>query len=105
MEFRYPVRLCRFEIRGNSGGRGRWNGGNGIVREIEFTTDLDINLLTQHRVERPYGMAGGSAGKAGEQWIQHPDGRKTLLKGMDSASVKGGDRLIINTPGGGAWGR
>jgi 5-oxoprolinase (ATP-hydrolysing) len=105
MEFRYPVRLCRFEIRRNSGGRGRWNGGNGIVREIEFTTDLDINLLTQHRVERPYGMAGGGAGKAGEQWIQHPDGRKTLLKGMDSASVKGGDRLIINTPGGGAWGR
>jgi N-methylhydantoinase B/oxoprolinase/acetone carboxylase alpha subunit len=52
------------------------------VREIEFTTDLDINLLTQHRVERPYGMAGGGAGKAGEQWIQHPDGRKTLLKGM-----------------------
>lgn len=105
MEFRYPVRLCRFEIRRNSGGRGRWNGGNGIVREIEFTTALDINLLTQHRAERPYGMAGGSAGKAGEQWIQHPDGRKTLLKGMDSASVKDGDRLIINTPGGGAWGR
>lgn len=105
MEFRYPVRLCRFEIRRNSGGRGKWKGGNGIVREIEFTTDLDINLLTQHRVERPYGMAGGGAGKAGKQWIQHPDGRKSYLKGMDSAAVKAGDKLIICTPGGGAWGR
>jgi 5-oxoprolinase (ATP-hydrolysing) len=104
MEFRYPVLLNRFEIRKDSGGRGLYHGGNGIVREIEFKEDLEINLLTQHRVERPYGMYGGGAGKSGEQWLQRSGG-KIRLKGMDSASVKAGDRLIILTPGGGGWGR
>ena len=104
LEFRYPVRLERFGIRKNSGGKGKWNGGCGIEREIFFNAALDINLLTQHRVEKPYGLHGGRSGKPGEQFILRKDGEVYTLKGMDSAKVKPGDRLVIRTPGGGAWG-
>lgn len=100
-EFRYPVRLEKFEIRKNSGGKGKWNGGDGIEREIFFKESLDINLLTQHRVEKPYGLKGAAPGKTGEQILIHSNGKKEKLKGMDSKTVKIGDRLIIKTPGGG----
>ncbi len=105
LEFRYPVRLERFEIRKNSGGKGKWNGGDGIVRELFFTQALDINMLTQHRVEKPYGVKGGGPGKTGEQYIIRKGGRKQKLSGMDSARVLAGDRIVIQTPGGGAWGK
>jgi 5-oxoprolinase (ATP-hydrolysing) len=105
LEFRYPVRLERFEIRKGSGGKGKWNGGNGIVRELCFKEPLEINLLAQHRKEKPYGLHGGGPGKAGEQIIIRRDGRKEKLSGMDSAKVQAGDRLIIQTPGGGSWGK
>ncbi|HWA35027.1 MAG TPA: hydantoinase B/oxoprolinase family protein, partial [Cyclobacteriaceae bacterium] len=104
MEFRYPVRLEKFEIRKNSGGKGKWRGGEGIERKIFFKQTLEINLLTQHRVEKPYGLKGGEAGKPGEQVIIRADGTREKLKGMDSATVKAGDRLVIKTPGGGGWG-
>lgn len=104
LEFRYPVRLERFAIRKNSGGKGKWHGGCGIEREILFNAALDINLLTQHRVEKPYGLKGGGSGKVGEQYIIRKNGEFLKLKGMDSAKVKPGDRLVIKTPGGGGWG-
>jgi 5-oxoprolinase (ATP-hydrolysing) len=104
MEFRYPVRLERFEIRKNSGGKGRWRGGDGIEREIYFRAPLDISLLTQHRIEKPYGLKGGMPGKTGEQFLLRNNGEKERLGGMDSVAVKPGDRLIIKTPGGGGWG-
>lgn len=105
LELRYPVRLEKFEIRKGSGGRGKWNGGDGIVREILFKEPLEINMLTQHRVEKPYGYGGGSPGKTGEQFIVLRGGRKKKLSGMDSARVQPGDRIVIQTPGGGAWGK
>lgn len=105
LELRYPVRLEKFEIRKDSGGKGKWNGGNGITREITFKEELEINLLTQHRVEKPYGMKGGQPGKTGHQEIIRKDGRTEILKGMDSAVVRGGDRIVMQTPGGGAWGK
>ncbi len=104
LEFRYPVRLERFAIRKNSGGKGKWHGGCGIEREILFNAALDINLLTQHRVEKPYGLKGGGSGRVGEQFIIRKNGEFLKLKGMDSAKVKPGDRLVIKTPGGGGWG-
>lgn len=104
MEFRYPVLLERFEIRKGSGGKGQWKGGNGVEREVFFKEELEINLLGQHRIERPYGMNGGGPGKRGEQFLVRSTGEKEILKGMDSATVRPGDRLIIKTPGGGAWG-
>ncbi len=104
LEFRYPVRLEKFEIRKNSGGKGKWHGGDGIEREINFKETLEVNLLTQHRVEKPYGFKGGKPGKSGEQLILRKGGQKEKLKGMDSATVNAGDKLIIKTPGGGGWG-
>ncbi|CAN5191937.1 hydantoinase B/oxoprolinase family protein [soil metagenome] len=105
LELRYPVRLNRFEIRKNSGGKGKWTGGNGVEREITFKADLEINLLTQHRKEKPYGFKGGAPGKTGEQTLIHSEGTKQKLKGMESLSVKKGDKLIIRTPGGGGYGK
>ncbi|MEJ0054263.1 MAG: hydantoinase B/oxoprolinase family protein [Bacteroidota bacterium] len=105
LELRYPVRLERFGIRKGSGGKGKWNGGEGIEREIFFKEKLEISLLTQHRIERPYGMAGGGSGKIGEQALVRKNGTRENLKGMDSVTVNEGDKLIIKTPGGGAWGK
>ena len=105
LEFRYPVRLERFEIRKGSGGKGKWKGGDGIVREIFFKEALEINLLTQHRKEKPYGQNGGGSGKTGEQFILRSNGKNYKLKGMVSQSVTAGDRLILKTPGGGGWGK
>jgi 5-oxoprolinase (ATP-hydrolysing) len=104
LESRYPVRLEKFEIRKNSGGKGKWKGGDGIVREITFKGNMEVNILSQHRKEKPYGLKGGGPGKAGEQILVNTSGEKKKLKGMDNASVKKGDKIIIKTPGGGAWG-
>ncbi len=105
LELRYPVRLERFEIRKGSGGKGKWNGGDGIVRELFFKESLEINLLSQHRIEKSYGSKGGNSGKTGEQVLIDKNGIGKRLKGMDSADVVEGDRLIIKTPGGGGWGK
>jgi 5-oxoprolinase (ATP-hydrolysing) len=105
LEWRYPVRLLQFSIRKNSGGKGKWHGGNGIIREFEFLEPLEVNLLSQHRVEEPFGMKGGKPGKTGRQWIMRSNGHKEKLGGMDSASVYPGDKVVIETPGGGGWGK
>lgn len=105
LEFRYPVRLERFEIRRGSGGKGKWRGGDGVVREFYFKEALDINILSQHRKEKPYGMKGGMPGKTGEQFIIQSNGRRKKLRGVDGVSVSAGDRFVIETPGGGGWGK
>jgi 5-oxoprolinase (ATP-hydrolysing) len=104
LEFRYPVRLHRFALRPGSGGAGRWHGGHGIIREVEFTQPVAITILSQHRQERPYGLEGGSPGLPGRQYLIHPDGRLENLAGIDSRTVPAGCRIIIETPGGGGWG-
>jgi 5-oxoprolinase (ATP-hydrolysing) len=105
LEFRYPVRLEKFEIRVGSGGKGKWKGGDGVVREFYFKEALDINLLTQHRTVQPYGMKQGEPGKTGEQFILRHQGKKEKLQGVDGARIQPGDRLTIKTPGGGGWGK
>ena len=104
LELRYPVRLRRFSIRRGSGGEGRWAGGDGAVREIEFLSPLTLSLLTQHRVEAPYGLEGGRPGATGRQTILRQGGERRELDGMDRLEVQPGDRLILETPGGGGWG-
>ncbi len=105
MEFRYPVRLDRFEIRKKSGGNGKWQGGNGIIREITFLEGVDLTVLTQHRKETPYGLLGGETGKTGKQLIHKASGDLINLKGIDTQKLKPGDKLIIKTPGGGGYGK
>ena len=99
LEQRYPVRLHRFAIRDGSGGRGRWSGGNGIVREIEFLQSLEVSLLTQHRRGQPFGMAGGQPGECGRQLLNEEP-----LEGIAHFDARPGDRLRIETPGGGGYG-
>ena len=100
MEHRYPIRLHRFAIREGSGGKGKWRGGDGVVREIEFLHPLQISLLTQHRIETPFGLKGGDDGSTGSQSL---NGRS--LPGIHSQAVVEGDRLLIETPGGGGFGK
>ena len=104
LERRYPVRLCRFSVRSGSGGKGRFSGGEGVIREIEFLSPLSLSLLTQHRREAPYGMAGGKSGKIGCQFLLKVDGVKVPLNSICHVSVESGDRLVIATPGGGGYG-
>jgi len=104
MEFRYPVRVHRMAIRKGSGGKGRWNGGDGIVREITFNDAVDLNILSQHRREAPFGLSGGQPGKTGRQWVIRRDGTKLVLNGIDGLKLDKGDRVIMETPGGGGWG-
>lgn len=105
LELRYPVRLNRFEIRKNSGGKGKWRGGDGAVREIQFNEKMEVNILSQHRIEKPYGGAGGHPGKRGEQIHTSGVGKITHLKGMAQLTVKAGEKITIKTPGGGGWGK
>jgi 5-oxoprolinase (ATP-hydrolysing) len=104
LEWRYPVRLREFSIRPDSGGKGRFNGGNGMIRAIEFLEKMEVTLLTQHRKVPPYGMLGGENGKCGQQILQKTNGDVVFLEGCDSISVANGDVVTIETPGGGAWG-
>jgi 5-oxoprolinase (ATP-hydrolysing) len=104
IEHRYPVRLHRFAIRRGSGGSGLWTGGDGVIREIEFLVPLQFSILSQHRVSRPFGMAGGADGQPGRQTILRPDGELRDLRGVDGFSVDTGDRLVLETPGGGGFG-
>jgi 5-oxoprolinase (ATP-hydrolysing) len=104
LEHRYPVRLERFAIRHGSGGAGRWRGGDGAIRELVFLAPMSLSLLTQHRVEAPYGVDGGSPGQTGRQQLVRASGEVEDLASIDGREVGPGDRLILETPGGGGWG-
>ncbi len=104
LEHRYPVRLLRFAIRRGSGGTGRWHGGDGLIREIEFLAPLEMSILSQHRVSVPFGMAGGGGGAVGRQVVVRLDGTRRELAGIDGCEVEPGDRLVLETPGGGGYG-
>ncbi len=104
MERRYPVRLHQFVLRKGSGGNGKWKGGDGVIREVEFLAPVEVTVLSQHRKEAPYGMAGGEPGRCGRQVFIRQDGPEEELQGIDSRSAKAGDRVVIYTPGGGGWG-
>ena len=105
IEQRFPLRINRFEIRKDSGGKGKWRGGNGLIREYEFLQNMELSILSQRRKSGAYGMKGGSKGKPGKQYIIKKDGAIFPVKGIDFLEVEEGDRFIIETPGGGAWGK
>jgi 5-oxoprolinase (ATP-hydrolysing) len=104
LEQRYPVRLERFAVRRGSGGAGRWRGGDGLVREIRFLEDAALSILSQHRTVAPYGMAGGRPGARGRQRVVRASGETLELGPIEGCEVGPGDRLIVETPGGGGYG-
>lgn len=105
LEHRYPVRLDRYEINKNSGGVGKWSGGNGLTRTLTFLEPVSLSVLTQHRVTKPYGLKGGLPGNCGEQWIERMDGSRETLQWVDGKELHPGDRFVIVTPGGGGYGK
>ncbi|CAN5692578.1 hydantoinase B/oxoprolinase family protein [soil metagenome] len=104
LEHRFPVRVERFAVRTGSGGAGRWRGGNGVVRELTFLRPLSLSVLTQHRVEAPHGSGGGSPGATGGQRLVRASGVVEELGPIDGREVEAGDRLVMETPGGGGFG-
>lgn len=104
LESRLPVRLRTFAVRRGSGGGGRRRGGDGMIREMEFLKPLTLSLMTSRRTTAPYGMQGGQPGKSGRQTLIRGT-QETVLPGCVSLSIEAGDRLRMETPGGGGFGR
>jgi 5-oxoprolinase (ATP-hydrolysing) len=104
LERRYPVMLREFSIRKNSGGKGNFDGGDGLVREIEFLAPLNVAILSERRVHAPYGQNGGKPGKCGQNIFIPKAETGRDIGGKNEISAKAGDRLRILTPGGGGYG-
>ncbi|WP_319421684.1 hydantoinase B/oxoprolinase family protein [Pleurocapsa sp. FMAR1] len=104
LELRFPVLLEEFSIRENSGGKGFKYGGNGVVRKIRFLENMTAGILSNRRRILPFGLAGGEAGKAGENYVQQ---NETIEKLDSKATVEmqPGDTFVIETPGGGGYGK
>ncbi len=104
LEWRFPVILERFEIRTGSGGRGRHSGGDGTARRIRFLEEMELAILSGHRVIAPYGMAGGEPGACGRNWVERADGSRTEMSGTDAVVMYPGDVFVLETPAGGGFG-
>lgn len=105
LEQRYPVCLRVFGLRENSGGKGRFNGGDGCLRFIEFTKPLKVCVLSERRTFKPYGMMGGQDGQNGKNLIRRSvDNLLINIGGKRSYDCQSGDILQLYTPGAGAWG-
>ena len=104
LEYAYPMRIRRYQIRRGSGGKGRHRGGDGVIREVELLTDARVSLLSDRRKIPPYGLHGGEPGALGQAELIHPNGSRKRLPGKFSISARKGDRIVIKTPGGGGCG-
>ena len=105
LEFRFPVRLDSYEIRAGSGGAGRWHGGDGGVRRVRFLEAMTASILSNGRVHPAFGMDGGEPGALGINRVERHDGRVEALGHIGSAEMTPGDVFVIETPGGGGYGR
>jgi N-methylhydantoinase B len=104
LEYAYPLRVTEYSLRKSSGGAGKFRGGNGIVREVELLADSEVTLLADRRSRGPYGLQGGDDGSAGKTEVIHPDGARETLPGKTSVRLEKGDKVRIESPGGGGWG-
>jgi 5-oxoprolinase (ATP-hydrolysing) len=105
LEWRYPVLLESFEIRHGSGGIGRHNGGNGVRRRLRFLEEMEAVILANHRIVPPYGMDGGGEAALGRNWVERTDGTIETLTATDIRKMGVGDVFVIETPGGGGFGK
>jgi 5-oxoprolinase (ATP-hydrolysing) len=105
LEWRFPVRLESFRIRRDSGGAGRHRGGDGVERRIRFLEPMTAVLLANHRRIAPFGVAGGEPGAKGRNWIERADGRHEEYGATFSTAVERDDVIVIQTPGGGGFGK
>ena len=105
LERRYPVVLRQFALRKGSGGPGKHRGGDGVIREIEPLRPLVMSILSERRTLHPYGMAGGKEAECGRNFLIRKDGVVVNIGGRCSASIDVGERLRLETPGGGGYGK
>lgn len=105
LEFRYPVRLEEFSIRKNSGGNGKWKGGNGTKRIFTFLAPVNLSVLTLRRKSGPFGIKGGEHGKVGHQKVIRENGEIVQLGSIENINIMPGDKFVIKTPGGGGYGK
>jgi 5-oxoprolinase (ATP-hydrolysing) len=104
LEWRFPVMLDSFAIRPNSGGKGAYNGGSGILRRIRFLRPMTASILSCRRLVAPHGIAGGGDGERGRCWVERANGGQEELSGCDSTEMTAEDVFVIQTPTGGAYG-
>ena len=104
LEFRFPVRLESYEIRANSGGAGKWQGGNGGVRRVKFLEPMTAGILSNGRTHGAFGMAGGGPGEVGKNIVVRAGGQVEALAHIGQADMQEGDVFEIHTPGGGGFG-
>jgi len=105
LEYAYPFRVTRYSLRPNSGGSGKHRGGDGIVRELELLCDAEVTLLADRRLRGPYGLNGGNDGRPGRNVVIQRDGSETQIPAKGSTRLRRGDRIRIESPGGGGWGK
>ena len=103
-EFAFPMRLKRYAIRRGSGGRGKYQGGDGLVRDVEFLAPARVTILSERRKFPPPGFHGGHHGETGENVLLRGGYEEVHLAGKETLDVEPGDVLSIRTPGGGGWG-
>ena len=104
MEYAYPFLVCEYSIREGSGGDGKFHGGEGIRRSVQVLEDCQATILSDRRRFPPYGLAGGAPGGLGCNFITR-NGEEIPLPGKGSFELQAGDILVIETPGGGGWGK
>jgi 5-oxoprolinase (ATP-hydrolysing) len=104
LEARFPMRLERFAIRRGSGGAGRWQGGDGVVRQLRCLEPLAVSLISGSRSVAPFGLEGGAPGACGRNVLERVDGRREELPGCCTIELQPGEALCIETPGGGGFG-
>lgn len=104
LEWRFPVLLETFSIRHGSGGKGAFNGGDGVVRRIKFLEPMSVNILSSHRTTAPFGLHGGDPGAVGKNSVWRASGSVEFLAACAEIEMQAGDILQIETPGGGAYG-
>jgi N-methylhydantoinase B len=105
LEYAYPFRVTRYSLRADSGGAGKHRGGDGIVRELELLCDAEVTLLADRRIRGPYGLNGGSDGSPGRDIVVRQDGAEVPIPAKGSVRLKKGERIRVESPGGGGWGK
>jgi N-methylhydantoinase B len=104
LESRYPVILESFSISEGSQGRGKYLGGNGVIRKVRFLELMTAGILSNHRVVPPFGLNGGEAGKVGKNYVIRQNQTREVLNSTAIVTMQPGDTFVIETPGGGGWG-
>ena len=105
LEQRFPVQVEYFKLQNDSGGKGKFDGGNGVERCLRFKQPVQVSILSNRRKTRPFGLAGGNAGACGENWYIDPEGKNHSLPACIEVDVPAGGSILIKTPGGGGYGK